>query len=112
MTKSSTFVSLNRNIMNARQELEGALRGRAEMLCATISHGSHGEFRLPVGYTEKMLDVFMESLDFNYDNRYGGQELYGTVWLKDGKSWLERGEYDGSEWWNFKRTPEIPGELL
>lgn len=45
------------------------------------------------------------NLDFTYDNGFGGQELYGTVVFKD-ESWLERGEYDGSEWWNYKKLPE------
>ena len=43
-------------------------------------------------------------LDFEYDNGYGGQELFGTVVFKDG-SWLDRGEYDGSEWWDYHRCP-------
>lgn len=25
--------------------------------------------------------------------------------------WLERGEYDGSEWWNFKETPKQINEV-
>jgi hypothetical protein len=24
---------------------------------------------------------------------------------------MERAEYDGSEWWEYKRTPEIPSFL-
>ncbi|QNI21485.1 hypothetical protein [Salmonella phage 3sent1] len=35
--------------------------------------------------------------------------LYGNVWFTDG-TWLERGEYDGSEWWEYKATPAIPEE--
>ena len=54
---------------------------------------------------------FIESLDFNYDAGYGGQELYGNVWLTDNKSWLERGEYDGAEWWELKKLPTIPNKL-
>lgn len=62
---------------------------------------------------EKGGDVlqFLNSLNFEYDAGYGGQELYGTVWLKDGKTWLERGEYDGAEWWNIKKLPNIPKKL-
>jgi len=26
--------------------------------------------------------------------------------------WLERGEYDGSEWWEFKRLPECPPRAI
>jgi hypothetical protein len=49
-------------------------------------------------------------LDFNYDNGYGGQELYGTIWYVDG-TWSERGEYDGSEWWDYREVPEVPSYL-
>lgn len=51
--------------------------------------------------------AFLEELDFNYNNGFGSQRLFGVVWFKDG-SWLERYEYDGSEEWVLKRTPDIP----
>jgi hypothetical protein len=43
-------------------------------------------------------------LDFEYDDGYGGQELFGYVVFKDG-TWLSRAEYDGSEWWEYNKTP-------
>jgi hypothetical protein len=46
----------------------------------------------------------LPALDFTYDAGYGGQELFGFVVFEDG-TWLERGEYDGSEWWEHKQTP-------
>ena len=39
-----------------------------------------------------------------YDSGYGGQKLYGTVVFKD-KTWFTRGEYDGSEWWDYHECP-------
>lgn len=49
--------------------------------------------------------LFLENLaSINYDNGYGGQELFGTIVFKDG-TWLERGEYDGSEWWEHRKLP-------
>lgn len=45
-----------------------------------------------------------------YNNGYGSQLLYGTIWMKDG-TWFDRGEYDGSEWWEYRRRPEIPENL-
>ncbi len=48
---------------------------------------------------------FLEDLaSINYNNGYGGQELFGTIVFKDG-TWLERGEYDGSEWWEHRKLP-------
>lgn len=41
----------------------------------------------------------------NYDNGYGGQELFGLIVFTNG-SWIERYEYDGSEWWEYKETPK------
>lgn len=61
--------------------------------------------------TESALALALELLDFCYDSDFGGQELFGTVWLKDG-SWLERSEYDGSECWDHKIKPEMPSLTL
>lgn len=65
---------------------------------------------LKVGFTKEDLNNFLEELNFNYDAGYGGQELFGTVWYKDG-TWSERDEYDGSEWWALRRVPPIPTKL-
>ena len=51
--------------------------------------------------------MFLEGLRFNYNDGFGSQNLFGVVWFKDG-SWLEREEYDGSEGWILKRTPDVP----
>lgn len=51
--------------------------------------------------------AFLEGLRFNYDDGFGSQHLFGVIWFKDG-SWLERSEYDGSENWVLKRTPDVP----
>ena len=48
---------------------------------------------------------FLEALaSIDYDEGYGSQELFGTIVLKDG-TWYERGEYDGSEWWEHHKLP-------
>lgn len=44
------------------------------------------------------------ALDFDYDSGYGGQELFGHIWYADG-TWSNRGEYDGSEWWELVEPP-------
>lgn len=102
--------------MNARAELLQVLKDKAPMLCATISHEgySYGEklpaIMLAVGYNQEDYNTFLKALNFEYDNGFGGQELYGTVWLTDG-TWLSRGEYDGSEWWDHHVCPVIPETL-
>ena len=48
---------------------------------------------------------FYNSLrNINYDNGYGSQYVFGFVVFTDG-TWIERKEYDGSEWWGSKRCP-------
>ena len=103
--------------MNAREEFIKHTEGR-KVLCAEIYKGPDYYdpeerlcFRLKLDYTETDLQEFLRSLNFEYDNGYGGQEIYGTIWYDDG-SWSERGEYDGSEWWEHKKCPDYPSELL
>lgn len=52
-------------------------------------------------------DEFVEKFKgLNYDSGYGAQHIATdlVVVFTDG-SWLERHEYDGSEWWEIKRRP-------
>ena len=49
--------------------------------------------------------------DLIYSAGYGGQELYGFILFKDG-TWLERGEYDGSEWWEYKSFNNLDKLIL
>jgi hypothetical protein len=98
---------------NALTEFIVAVKG-STVLCAEIvlkkGYDDWAEINLKVGYTEEEYESFLKSLDSDYDSGYGGQELAGCVWLENG-AWLERGEYDGSEWWDYKSTPQIPDNL-
>lgn len=53
---------------------------------------------------EGTLDDVLPKLDFNYDDCYGGQKLFGFIWYANG-TWSDRGEYDGSEWWQHQECP-------
>lgn len=101
---------------NAKEELLNLLEGKAKVKCATITNGNEWDedkkdILLKVGYSENEWTEFLKSLNFSYDSGFGGQNLFGTVWLEDG-TWCTRGEYDGSEWWEHNQLPEIPSELL
>jgi len=100
---------------NARKELLEAVKDTAKIKCASITYGRWENERskkvLKFNHTNDEYNEFLNSLDFEYDSGYGGQELYGTVWLEDG-TWLSRGEYDGSEWWEHNVLPNIPAECL
>lgn len=65
---------------------------------------------LPVDFTDEEYEKFLQDIDVEYDNGYGIQQLSGTIWCKDGV-WIERGEYDGSEWWSVYSYPQIPKYL-
>lgn len=51
-------------------------------------------------------EAFEEIANIEYDSGYGGQKVANdlVVVFTDG-SWLERSEYDGSEWWSYCKTP-------
>jgi hypothetical protein len=42
----------------------------------------------------------------NYNSGFGGNEIAGDLVIVGSDWWLERGEYDGSEWWEFKAKPQ------
>jgi hypothetical protein len=65
---------------------------------------------LTTGYTQEEYNEFLSILDRDYNNGYGGQELDGMIWYEDG-TWTTRGEYDGSEWYEYHEVPEIPDYL-
>lgn len=56
-------------------------------------------------------EQFTRLADVSYDDGFGAAEVATdlVILFRDG-SWLTRGEYDGSEWWNFHRTPQVPTE--
>lgn len=111
-------------MQNALEELLDKLeRTKSVIKCAYIKceRGSYWDdddsyiqpapISLKEGYTPEEYKEFLQKLNFEYDAGYGGQELYGTVWLMEDHTWLDRGEYDGSEWWAYNKCPKVPDEL-
>lgn len=87
--------------MNAKEEFVNHIKNRI-VKCAIVN-----KFVLKVGYSKKDYNKFLKDINFIYDSGYGGQELEGYIWYND-NTWSERGEYDGSEWWEYKIVQEIP----
>jgi len=112
---------MSRGNTNAKTELLETV-GTNKVLCIEIAYTpsslwgeedepeEHFIATLPVNHTEDEYEKFIDRLDFDYDSGYGGQELFGTIWMQDG-TWFTRGEYDGSEWWDYHSCPEIPKNL-
>ena len=67
-------------------------------------------FGEPIKIIEGSLSEVLTLLDFQYDSGFGAMRLNGYIWYKDG-TWSERGEYDGSEWWEYKKLPEKDIEI-
>ena len=99
--------------MNAREEFLSEITHK-KVKCAVVDNGYIFEDKevkyLKIGYTKDEFYDFLNSLNFDYDDSYGEQYLSGTIWYEDG-TWSERAEYDGSEWWKYKKCPEINEKL-
>jgi len=96
------------NTMNAKEELIEHIGDReVKYVHITVGDEWDGSQRTIAG---TLADV-LPQLDFEYENDYGVQELFGNIWYMDG-TWSERGEYDGSEWWEHKLCPDIPNKQL
>ena len=48
---------------------------------------------------------FADIAVFEYDSGFGGQKIASDLVIVGDNWWLERNEYDGSEWWEFKALP-------
>ena len=52
-------------------------------------------------------EVFSRLADFNYDSGYGSQEFDGWITFKNTDAYIQRDDYDGSEWWAVVRRPKL-----
>ena len=89
-------------MINAKQELIDHI-GDREVKYVSVTLGN--EYSETTKHIEGTLVEVLPQLDFGYG--YGEQELYGTIWYSDG-TWSDRGEYNGSEWWAYRKCPELP----
>lgn len=96
--------------MNAKQEFiehVGTKEVQAAILMYELSYSEPlKKFVLKERYNKDNYNEFLELLNFDYDDGFGGQELEGTIWYTDG-TWSSRGEYDGSEWWEYHKRPKF-----
>ena len=102
--------------MNAKEELlEFIEDNKLVIKCANIIKQDIGEddiiINLKCNYTIEEYNNFLELLNFEYNPSFGYNYIIGNIWCLD-NTWIDREEYDGSEWWNHKKSPEIPKDLL
>lgn len=62
------------------------------------------KFQMPIS-------EFIEKADTEYDSGYGSQEVATDLLVVGDYFWLERHEYDGCEWWEYKTMPKKPKEM-
>ena len=53
-------------------------------------------------------DDFKLIANRKYDDGFGWAEISEELLIVGDDFWLERNEYDGSEWWEFKTIPTKP----
>ena len=56
-------------------------------------------------------DFMRIAAGFNYDGGYGHQYVPEDLMIVGDGWWLERGEYDGSEWWVYQTQPMRPEKM-
>ena len=93
--------------MNAKEELIKHVAGKEVAFVSIIFNNSISDIIVIKGELEEVLPL----LDFDYNNGYGWQELFGYIWYTDG-TWSERGEYDGFEWWEYKKRPDQDIDII
>lgn len=88
--------------MNAQKELIDHIGDReVEFVSIAFNNNYRGADIIIKG----TLDEVLPRLDFEYDDGFGGQQLFGYIWYTDG-TWSDRSEYDGSEWWQHQVRPD------
>lgn len=55
---------------------------------------------------------FKKNADIDYDSGYGSSKVAQDLLVVGENWWLERGEYDGSEWWDYKEMPKEPTKTI
>ena len=54
-------------------------------------------------------EQFWELSDTEYDSSYGAPEIAQDLMLIGDDFWMERGEYEGTEVWDFHTMPDTSG---
>lgn len=96
---------------NMREEFEKIVSSFGTVICAEIFHYvGKNKIRLILGHTPEEYESFLDSLDFWYDCGHNSPNIGGIVWFQD-ETWATCEEYDGSEYWEHHKAPEIPEYL-
>ena len=66
-----------------------------------------------IGTDEEEISIatFIKNADMEYDSGWGANEVNMSLKIVGNDFWLERHEYDGSEWWEYKEMPVRPPKV-
>ena len=90
--------------MNLLKETKDILKEHGKTLNDIEWIGSY-DFKID---KELALEIFKKT---NYDEGFGSQEVATDLLVVGENWWLERHEYDGSEWWEYKEMPNTPNKV-
>lgn len=82
---------------NLLKETKLLLKNHGKTMADIVAVGGN-DFQMPV-------EDFIRLADKEYDDSYGVTKVAGDLILLGNDFWLERHEYDGSEWWEYKTLP-------
>ena len=91
--------------MNLKRETETILNEHDKGVDDIVWMGEVGKYRVSNRHMLNYLDV-------EYYNDFGGHEIPLDLVVVGDAWWLERREYDGSEWWEFKTIPQPPKAIV
>jgi len=94
--------------INAKKEFIEITKG-FKIIAAYISFDTWKDsdvIKLNPLYSDNEYDIFIKNMDREYDDGYGSQNLFGTIYCED-NVWMTRVEYDGSEWWIINKCPNM-----
>lgn len=63
-----------------------------------------------IGSEDFKIQNFFDIANIIYDEGFGGQRIPYDLVIVGEDWWLERAEYDGSEWWRFMKKPIEPSK--
>ena len=83
-----------KNLLHETEEILRAAGKTLDDLIVAVGN----DFQFPIS-------DFIKLADTEYDDGYGAPEVATDLILLGRGFWLERAEYDGSEWWEFMSYP-------
>lgn len=84
-----------------------------ETKCVLKNYGHTLSDIVWVGCKDYRIEInqFIEFANVVYDEGYGSQKVATDLFVVGTDWWLERHEYDGAEWWEYKTLLQMPQEV-